>query len=199
MDTQHRRISRIRILAGLIAMILMAGCASPTSGIREKLDPLTAVTVTFTGTPLIMYRENPGQAAFARNYIHLGPIQVNRSGSYQYYLWLGVWDTMQTADSAERMDGLESIIIFADGEPLSLEVSGWTPDAIGTSEPVYLKPVASSVDAYYRVTADQIRLIAEASDIRLRTSGASSREFGLWDSQRSARSDLLEFLNRAFF
>lgn len=129
----------------------------------------------------------------------MGPIQVNRSGDYQYYLWLTAWNTMQPPNPAEHQDGLESIIIFADGEPLSLELAGWTPEAIGASEPVYLKPVASSVDAYYRVTADQIRLIAEARDIRLRTSGANSHEFGLWDDQHVARSELLEFMNRAFF
>jgi len=192
------RISYKTVLA-LLATLIAAGCASPAPTVRDKLDPLTGVTVTFSSTPLIMYRENPAQAAFARNYVHMGPIQVNRSGDYQYYLWLSIWNTMQAADQAEHRDSLESIILFADGEPLLLEPAGWTPETIGTSEPVYLKPVASSVDAYYRVTADQIRLIAAARDIRLRTSGAYSREFTLWDNQQLARSELREFLNRAFF
>jgi len=182
----------------LIAALVIAGCATTTPAIREKLDPLTGVTVTFTSTPLIMYRENSGQAAFARNYIHIGPIQVNRGGVYQHYLWLAAWNTMESPNISEHQDDLESIVVFADGEPLFLELAGWTPDAIGTSEPVYLKPVSSAVDAYYRVTADQIRLIVEASDLRLRTSGANSREFVLWDDQRSARTDLREFLQRAF-
>jgi len=185
----------------LIAVLIVAGCSSNTTIpiVRDKLDLVTGVTVTFSNTPLIMYREDSGRAAFARNYVHMGPIQVNRSGSYQYYLWLGAWNTMQSPNPAEHQDGLESIVIFADGEPLSLELAGWTAEAIGTSEPVYLKPVASSVDAYYRVTADQIRLIAAARDIRLRTSGANSREYTLWDNQQVARSELNEFLNRAFF
>jgi hypothetical protein len=188
-----------RTVIALIAACSVAGCASTEPIVRDKLDSLTGVTVTFSSTPLILYRENPSQAAFARNYVHLGPIQVNRSGNYQYYLWLGIWSTMQTVNQAEHRDSLESIILFADGEPLSLELAGWTPDAIGASEPIYLKPVASSVDAYYRVTADQIRLIATARDIRLRTSGAKAREFSLWENQQLARGELQEFLNRAFF
>lgn len=146
-----------------------------------------------------MYREDPAQAAFARNYMHLGPIQVNRSGDYQYFLWLGVWNNMQTLDAAAHRDGLDSIAIFADGEPLMLEISGWTPDAIGTSEPVYVKPVATSTDAYYRVTADQIRLIAEATDIRLRTSGTRPREFQPWDGQLAVRNEFHAFLRQALF
>jgi hypothetical protein len=105
---------------------------------------------------------------------------------------------MQTANLTEHRDGFESIIIFADGEPLLLELSGWTPESIGTSEPVYLKPVAFSADAYYQVTADQIRLIAESKDIQLRTTGSSPKEFELWDDQKSAKSDLTEFLVRVF-
>lgn len=143
-----------------------------------------------------MYREDAARAAFARNYVHVGPIQVNRSGDHQYFLWLGVWSNMQAPNPAAQRDGLDSIVIFADGEPLSLDVSGWTPDAIGASEPVYLKPVASSTDAYYRVTADQIRLIAEATDFRLRTTGTRPREFELWDAQSVSKSNLQGFLQR---
>ena len=103
---------------------------------------------------------------------------------------------MQQSDVSEHRDGFESVAIFADGEPLVLELSGWTPDAIGTSESTYLKPVASSTDAYYQVTVDQIRLIAEAVDIRLRTSGSAPKEFELWDDQAAARNQLAAFLER---
>ena len=188
-----------RNVFALIIVVIIAGCAANSPIVREKLDPLTGVTVTFSNTPLIMFRDDSGRAAFARNYVHMGPIQVNRSGSYQYYLWLGAWNTMQSVGPAEHQDSLESIVLFVDGEPMSLDLVGWTPAAIGTSEPVYLKPVASSVDAYYRVTADQIRLIAESTDLTLRTSGANAREFSPWDNQQLARSELLEFLDQAFF
>ena len=193
------RLSPAKSLVAMIATVIIAGCASSTPIIREKLDPLTGVTVTFRNTPLVMYREDSGRAAFARNYIHLGPIEVNRSGSYQYYLWLGIWNTMQSVSPEEHQDSLESIVLFADGEPMLLDLAGWTPDSIGTSEPVYLKPVSSSVDAYFRVTADQIRLIAESKDLTLRTTGANAREFSPWDNQQLAKSELLRFLDQAVF
>lgn len=193
------RLISAKDLCILLTAIIIAGCASTLPIVREKLDPLTGVTVTFSNTPLIMYRDDSGRAAFARNYIHMGPVQVNRSGSYQYYLWLGAWNTMQSVGPTDHRESLESIVLFVDGEPMSLDLVGWTPEAIGVSEPVYLKPVASSVDAYYRVTADQIRLIAQSTDLTLRTSGANSREFSPWDNQQLARSELLDFLNQAFF
>jgi len=191
----HRSVfKRFFSLAAILALV---SCASSSPTVNEKLDPNTGVTVTFARTPLVLYRDNPSQAAYARNYVHLGPIQVNRSGMYRYYLWIGIWNTMQVANMSEHRDGFDSIVVFADGEPLTLELAGWTPESIGASEPTYLKPVASTADAYYEVTADQIRLIADASDIRVQATGTSPREFQLWDQQTAARSSLSEFLYRA--
>ena len=178
-----------------IAALAMAACATTERPVKDGLDLLTGVTVTYSNTPLVVYRENPSRAAHARNYVSLGPIEVNKSGAYKYYLWLGIWSTLQTDNRIEQQDGFESIVLIADGEPLLLDIAGWTPEAIETSAPVYPKPVASSLDAYYRVTADQIRVIAEASDLLLRTTGPSPREFGLWGEQQSAKNDMNEFLD----
>lgn len=187
-----RRCAATLILLGLI------GCGTSPPVNNEKLDPLTGVTVTFVEAPLVLYRENWAKAAYARNLVNMGPIQVNRTGSLRYYLWVGIWSTMRVAEISEHRNAFESILIFAGGEPLSLNVSGWTPDSIGLSEAAYLKPVASAVDAYYEVTVDQIRLIAEATDLRIQSSGVFPQEFQLWDQQKMARDDLNEFLRIAF-
>lgn len=194
MDISNKLRNTLVAVAGLLAL---AACATTNPTTSDRLDPLTGVTVTYSSAPLILYRDNPSRAAYARNYLQLGPIQVNQSGTYRYYLWLGIWNTMQSVEFGEQRTGFDSIVVFADGEPLSLELRGWTPDAIGVSEPIYLKPVASSADAYYAVTADQIRLISEASDIRVQTTGAANKEFGLWDEQKSARHGLSEFVRLA--
>lgn len=162
----------------------------------EKLDTGTGVTVTFSAVPMLLYREEPGRAAYARSYLQLGPIKVNRSGDYRYFLWLGIWNTMQDPDPAASRDGFESIVLFVDGEPLPLEVRGWMPATIGASERTYVKPVASAIDAYYEVTADQVRLIAGAHDLRLVTGGAAPRHYEMWDGQESAQQSLQIFAQK---
>ena len=82
----------------------------------------------------------------------------------------------------------------ADGEPLRLELEGWTLSSIGVSRPVYNKPTATAADAYYPVTMDQIRLLAEATDIRLQTSAGRSVSFEPWDSQKSAMTGMQQFI-----
>lgn len=182
-----------------IAFLLLAGCSSSGSLLPSKMDPLTAVTITYSKAPLVFYRDESGRAAYARDYVHLGPLEVNRSGSYDYYLWLGIWNTMRDASPGEPRDGFDSVVIFADGEPLPLEVAGWTPAAIGASEHAYMKPVASAADAYYAVTVDQLRVIAEARDLRLQSSGTQGKSYELWDSQANAKASLGEFLDASVY
>jgi len=122
----------------------------------------------------------------------MAPLEVNRGGAYRYFLWLGIWNTYQYRQASGPRDGFESIVVIADGEPRALELSGWTAASIGASEPIYLKPVASSSDAYYEVTADYLRVLAESTDIRIQTSGDSSYE--PWDNQERSLTSLREFL-----
>jgi len=185
-------------LAITVAIAVLAGCATSAPAVNETLDPLTAVTITSSSKPLVLYRDEPSRAAYARSYLHLGPIQINRSGDFKYFLRVGIWNTMHTADVTENRDGFDSIVLFVDGEPLPLDAAGWTPASIGASEPVYVKPVAASVDAYYRVTTDQIRLIAQSNDFRLQTTGSSPRDFEMWDWQTAAKDALQAFLEQVF-
>jgi hypothetical protein len=181
------------LLLGFVA------CASSSDLIDEVMDPVTAVTVTICKVPLLFYRDTPSRAAHARDYLNVGAIEVNRSGSYQYFLWAGMWGTMQANDATEQRDSLESLVLFADGEPLNLELAGWTPATIGTSDHVYVRPVAEAIDAYYQVSADQIRLIAGAKSIRIQTTGSSPRNYELWDEQQTARLSLEAFLENSLF
>ena len=191
------RLQRFRFVLAALLAALTAACASgPAPAIHEFLDTETGVTVTACRAPLVLYRDNPAAAAYARNIVHTGPVEVNRSGSFRYYLWVGIWNTMQPADTVTSRDGFETIVIVVDGEPMTLDVAGWTPAAIGASVPVYTKPVASAADAYYPVTIDQLRFIAEARDITLRTTGSSPKEFTLWSAQNEARQGLLRFLEQ---
>jgi len=189
-----------RLLAAIALHVLVtSGCSSDSAMVRDQLDPVTSVTISYCQTPMVFYRDVSGRAAYARDFVHLAPLEVNRGGDFRYYLWLGIWNTMEDPRADPSRDGFESIVIFADGEPLPLEIAGWTVAAIGASKPVYLKPVASAADAYYAVTVDQLRLIAEARDVRLITTGSRNKSYEPWDNQKSARESLTEFLEGSVY
>jgi hypothetical protein len=177
-----------------ILLVLLVACGSSSPVVTQELDPLTGVTVRRATEPVILFRDDSSYAAYARNFVYMGPIEVNRMGSYTYYLWFGVWNTIRDDErmSPDR-DGFESAVIVVDGTPLPLELAGWTPDAIGVSQPVYLKPVAGASDAYYRVTLDQIRMIARANDIELHVGQGVSRTYLPWDGQNATRDSFGAF------
>ena len=188
-----------KLTAFMILAFSASGCVSTSTLIEEKLDLGTGVTVTHAMAPIVLYHDNSAYAAHARDYVYLGPVEINRMGSYSYFLWLGIWSTISDAERSWQRDGFESITVYADGEPLQLELVGWTLESIGVSEPVYIKPVASAADAYYRVTIDQIRLIANAREIELHAGTSPTRVYLMWDRQGSAHAALREFLDHSLY
>jgi len=189
----------MRLAAVILGLAMLSACAGSSSHIADKLDSTTGVTLTFSDTPMVFYRDDSGKAAHAMNLIHMGPLEVNRMGEIRYFLWLGIWNTMQNTDSSEVRNGFESVVIFADGEPLPLELAGWTPSAIGAAEHAYLRPVASAADAYFELTVDQLRLIAASRDIHVQSTGSPIRRYELWNSQKAAKASLIEFLKQAVY
>lgn len=183
----------------LLGLSLLSACAGNQTRIDDRLDTQTGVTITFSETPLVFYRDDSGKAAHARNFINVGPIEVNRMGQYRYFLWLGIWNTLQDDELGGVRNGFETIVIFADGEPLSLDLAGWTAAAIGASEHVYIRPVASAADAYYELTVDELRLIAASTDLRIQPTGPSARSYELWDEQKAARAGFVEFLKNSVY
>ena len=178
----------------LTLLTVTAACSSQGPLVSEYMDARTGVTVTNARTPLVLYRDHSARAAHARDFVYVGPLAVNRMGDYQYYLWLGIWSSMPGKDLPEQRDGFESIVIFADGEPLYLEVQGWTLSSIGVSRPVYSRPTATAADAYYPVTLDQVRMIAQARDIRLKSGSPMAASYEPWDSQQQALSGMQAFV-----
>jgi hypothetical protein len=174
-----------RIIPPLAIALVLVACGSTTALVSDRLDPLTGVTVTSATKPLVFYRDRSAQAAYAKDYVYLGPIEVNNMGERNYFIWLGVWGSSDTTTRSSQMNDFETVVVFADGEPLSLEVNGWTPESIGLSESAYVKPVASATDGYYRVTIDQIRLMAEARDLEVRAGSTHPQTYFPWDSTSS--------------
>lgn len=182
-----------------LCLLVIGGCASSGELVQDQLDSTTGVTITRANAPLVLYQDNSAHAAHARNFVYLGPVEVNRMGEYRYYLWMGIWSAISDTYPAEQRDGFESVTLFVDGEPIQLTLTGWTANSIGASGSVYVKPVASAADAYYEVTIDQIRVIADSRDIRLHTNCAIPAAFELWINQQSAFESLQQFLQYAAY
>lgn len=178
----------------LAALAFLSACAGSGPLVTDQLDPLTGVTVTRAVKPLVLYRDRSAQSAFGRDYVYLGPLEINNMGERRYYFWFGIWSTSDSVDRSTILDQFESIVIYADGEPLSLQLAGTTLGSIGVSEPVYVKPTASATDAFYAVTIDQIRVVAESRDLELRVGNFKPVQYIPWDTAESGTVGFREFV-----
>jgi len=201
MKSRIPRLSKsVRLLAGsmAIAVLLTSACSSNSELVLSKLDPRTSVTISYNQFPLAFIRTLSASTADAKEHVYLGPVEVNRSGDYRYYIWLASWSTMDGAAVDRRQDRFESIEVIADGKPVTLKMTGGSTRAIGASEPVYRKPVGWATEAYYDVTLDQLRMIANATELRVQYS--STREtFELWDDRVASKAGLVAFLVHSDF
>ena len=191
---KSRRTRKLSTLGSIAVVVALSACATEQTAVIEKLDDLTAVTYTYSRTPIILSPDTPLDRENTRDYVQIGAIEVNRMGTLQYYLWLGISEMNYEATASKQPEGFESIVIDVGGEKIPLDVLGWTENAIGVSEPVYKKLFSTSVDAYYQVTLEQIQLLNEVDGIKLLTTGSEPREFVSWYRQDTAKDDLAEFL-----
>ena len=178
----------------IVVLATIVACSATQPAVVEKLDELTAVTITYGRTPLIMSPDTSFSKANERDFVQMGAIEVNRMGARQHYVWLGISEVEQMASADRHPAGYDSIVLIAGDRDIRLDVLGWSPQAIDASEPVYAKLFANSADAYYRITLDQIRLLSDTDKLKLRTTGSSAKEFVPWYEQAGFREDLGAFL-----
>lgn len=175
----------------IAALAILAACATPSPTV-EYMDELTAVTITHSRTPFVLSTETSVDTA--RDYVQIGAIEVNRMGTLNYYLWLGISEVQYDEPVHEHPEGFESIVFVEGNGEFQLDLAGWTEAAIGASAPVYEKLFGDTVDAYYEVTTEQIRQLASADIITFRTIDPSPKEYSSWYRSVTAKDDLTEFL-----
>ena len=169
--------SHLPTTALLAVVCFLSGCATGNPAVVDTLDEETAVTITYVRAPLVLSPDTRVDAENGKDYAQLGAIEVNRMGTLQYYLWLGITDIEQPASTYKHPDGYDPIVLIVDDEQIRLDVLGWTPKAIGASEHVYQSLFSTSADAYYQVTLDQIQSLAYSQSLKLLTTGPEPKEF----------------------
>ena len=175
-------------------LALLACACTPMPLVTDRLDPLTGVTVTQSTEPFVLYRDESFRKGDDRDLVYVGPLQVNRMGDYRNFIWLGILSLERYGEMKMNTEDFMSIEILADSTSLKLEVSGWTPASIGMSEQVYKQVPEWADSAYYEVSMEQLRTLALANEIRLRTTAKIAPSYEPWSNQAQALSALREFV-----
>ena len=84
---------RSRWLA-VAALALLAACQHGGVVSRERLDEKSGVTIIADTLPIVFARTETRFSRSGRDYLYLGPVETNRQGLREYYLWVGVASTL---------------------------------------------------------------------------------------------------------
>jgi hypothetical protein len=164
-------------------LVLLAGCQS-NGGVREKLDARTGLTWASDRAPIVYARTEARYSRSARDYVYLGPVEINRQGTRDYYLWVGVATTLDRGYLAPAISLPEALYIELDGEVIEFPLQPWgslTP--LPADEPVYSTPVDVEAELGARVSSSQItRLAVELPrTMRISVPDSPTREYQRWD------------------
>ena len=186
-------IRAFAVPAALTFSAFLAACATPQPPVIDKLDETTGVTVTHSRMPFTLSSDAFAEPAV--DYVQMGVIEINRMGTLNYYLWLGISEPNFAQSGKGLQPKFEAVDVLLDGQANRIELHGQTHASIGTLEPIYKKLFRSTAEAYYAIDIDLIRRMVQADDIRLRTVEPEPKQYTLWYQSTTAEEDLAEFLN----
>jgi len=148
-------------LAAVTGLVLIGACASETRVVHERLDEASGITVRAGGEPMVFARTETQYSRSGRDYLYFGPVETNRQGVREYYLWVGVATTLDRGYLAPPGEQPEKVFVDVAGEPMELVLKPWREREPGLHDPrVYGTPVRLGAELAARITLDQLRRLA---------------------------------------
>jgi hypothetical protein len=152
----------IRYSAALFAVFatLLGACAN-IEPVETAFDEHTGLTWSSLRTPVTMARRAPEISTAARNYMYLGPVEMNERGTRLAYLWLGMATTIDGPYRTQDTSVVpQRLLLEVDDLAFELPVTAWS----GSAPYETPAPVTQSLQA--RISLDQIVHVAHAEQVR---------------------------------
>ena len=147
----------------LVILTALTGCAS-NNPVNSRLDS-SGLTVVTLDNVVVLSRSTPHLTTAARDYAYLGPVEINRMGKLQHYIWLGMATTVDRKLARETDTKAVTLALLLDGTPMSLPLTNWDTELLDFPPYKTGVPVYESLGA--PVSLDQISRIAQTNSIEI--------------------------------
>ena len=166
----------------LTALIVTSGCQSLGS-VVERLDRDSGLTHVTDPSVAVYARTETRFSRSARDYIYLGPVEINERGTREYYLWVGIASTIDRNFLSGEASVPDILYVDLAGAPVEFELAPWDeriPRLAGRR--IYDPAVKPDRIMAARVTRDQISLIARGRPDRVRVARTDqpTTDYFLW-------------------
>ncbi len=162
---------------------VVAGCSIQPDK-NSRLDS-SGITVVALPDAVVLAHRLPTVAAGAREYVFIGPVEINNMGRRDYFLWLSLASTIDRDFVGVPYTGASQLVLLVDNEPMQFAVKPWRT-ALDTPPYVSSAPIHETLAA--QATLDQIHKIANAStvEVHLVDETNSNARYHLWTGSLSA-------------
>jgi hypothetical protein len=193
-------IPRFLLGTSMLVTCILTLPACQSSGIVERLDRDSGLTVITASTPVAYARTEARVSRSARDYVYLGPVEINERGTRQYFLWVGMASTIDRARLGESSPDPAYLYFDDAGTPIELPLAPWA-DRVPrlAAQRIYHPAVAPSSVLAARVSLDQLGRIQRLAPPRLSLAEdeAASIEYLLWNGESFWRQ-FLEYADTGF-
>ena len=158
---------------------------------REYLDPLTGVTVTALAQPLILAHAEPGLSNSLRDYLYVGPVEVNQMGKRSYYLWISPFSTLDRPPIT-----FNRLTLRIGNKAAELDLPARGGNAAGIKTPPYTRPLATTGGYYIAVSAELLIDLGRAESIVIEAySDTLKQDYKLWHSNQAGLRQFANSIN----
>jgi hypothetical protein len=172
----------LRTLVWMPMAIALAACAG--APVLEQLDERAGMTLRTSAAPLVFARTDTRYSRSTRDYLYVAPLETNRQGVREYYLWVGVATTLDRGFLAPPLAPPRTLYVTIDGEPMELPLRPLAELVRRSSGgPVYATAVPVQAELGARVTLQQLELLdaAQPESLGVAADGQPARSYTLWD------------------
>jgi hypothetical protein len=150
-----------------MTLVWLSGCAERDLWPAEQLDPKTAVNVTIMAEPWVYSRDVPMLAANARDYLNVGVVETNRSGTRAYWLGVVAWSTIDRSALPVPLAPVKpgTVKLSWPEDTLELKPASAGRETIGVTETIFAGPQPVQEDAWYALNAAQLARLAKSPPV----------------------------------
>jgi hypothetical protein len=176
-----------------VLLLLNACAAGPPKAGKEIFDEQTGNTLTVVSKPIVFARERTDVAAHARDYATLVAVEVDHSGTYQDYLLLYRWSTVDARMLPAPEPEAGALRLLGDGRKLDLKPLAFTPISVGSRRELHVPRHGAPIIRAFEVDQATLRYIASTRTLSLQTPQEQlDAPFKLWEDGRVALSEFLQ-------
>ncbi len=175
-------------LALMVALATLAACSShPPAPAQEILDEQSGNTLLVVAKPLVFARKRADVAAYARDYATLVAVEVDQSGTYNQFLLLYRWSTVDRRMSSPPDPQAGELRILAEGRVIDLLPLEHIPASLSRRRELHLPDHGDVVAHAYAVDTATLRFIASSRDLAVQMPQEHlNTPFTIWEDGRGA-------------